>query len=248
MGTDVLAATTVLTPDPDSLDVAVDLRDRLRGWGLGERRQGGRPTCSVFAVVGALEFAAASRRGRGERLSVEFANYAAHKHCGRSEDGGFFSEIWDGFAAYGACPEETLPYQQAFDATLEPPSEALEAAAPLKDLGLRLAWIKEWNPETGVTEDQLAEIRRVLREGWPVCGGFRWPKQATWEANVLQVVPPEEVFDGHSILLIGYAEPKEGSGDGLFLTRDSGGDGRDRYVPFEHARRYMNDAAWISHD
>src|SRR5215218_8176497 len=78
-------------PTPSSLPKAIDLRPQLLRWGLAPRRQGPRGTCSVFTVVGALEYAAAKTRRHGSRLSVEFLNWASHRAANRSADGGFFS-------------------------------------------------------------------------------------------------------------------------------------------------------------
>src|SRR5262249_42742633 len=143
--------------------------------GLGPRQQGTRATCSAFTMAGAIEFAAAKRQGHGTRLSVEFLNWAANKACGDSQDGGFFSDLWKGFATYGICSENELPYQAEFKPSLLPGVGAMaEAQARLK-LGLQLHWIKEWDVKTGLTPTQLVTIKRTLSDGWPVCGGFRWP-------------------------------------------------------------------------
>ena len=53
------------------------------------------------------------------------------------------------------------------------------------------------------SEAGLDAIKQTLATGWPVCGGFRWPKQDQWKNEVLQM-SPAEVFDGHSVLLVGY--------------------------------------------
>lgn len=216
----------------------IDLRPDFERWGLTPRRQGGRGTCSVFTVAGALELAIARKRRRGERLSVEFLNWAGHQAVGRTVDGGFFSDMWKGFAAHGLCAESDWPYQDAFDPNAPPPPAALRGAAPARRLRLELHWIKEWNPATGLTDGQLAQIKERLARKSPVCGGFRWPKAAQWSDDTLQMCPASEVFDGHSVLLIGYR-------DDAFLIRNSGGDGRDGWIPFAYAREYMNDACWI---
>lgn len=237
-------APSLTGPTRSDLPDAVDLRPRFQQWGLDPRRQGPRGTCSVFTVAGALEFAVASRLGRGTRLSVEFLNWAGHQAADRRADGGFFSELWDGYAAYGISPEEALPYRESYDADLQPEPRVLEAAQGLQQFDLRLHWIKAWDPTTGLTGSQLDAIRQTLAHGRPVCGGFRWPKQARWEQDVLQLCPPEEVFDGHSVLLVGYRSDPDHAG-GLFLIRNSGGEGRDGFLPYDYARAYMNDAAWV---
>lgn len=247
-GEPLSAPPTVDTHAPQTPPESVDLRPLFQKWGLSGRRQGPRGTCSVFAVTGALEFAIAGKQKQGTRLSVEFLNWAAHKAVHRTQDGGFFSELWKGYETYGICPETDQPYQPHFDVALQPEPTALQHATGMRSLGLTLHWIKEWDVHTGLTESQMAEIKATLVKQWPVCGGFRWPKKASWKAGVLQMCPPEEVFDGHSVLLVGYREDPQQPGGGVFLIRNSGGDGSDGYLPYAYVQEYMNDAAWIGTD
>ena len=232
---------------PSDDTATVDLRPAFARWHLEPRAQGGRNTCSVFVVSGALEYALASQRDQGTRLSVEFLNWASNDAIGDNTDGGFFSDLWKGFLKHGICPEADLPYQDRFDPQLNPPPGARDNARKLATTGLQLHWIKPWDVTTGLTDAHLKEIKRVLREKWPVCGGFRWPKAAHWEKDVLQMAPPEGVFDGHSVLLVGFREDLAQSGGGVFLIRNSGGGPRDGFMTYEYAGHYMNDAAWIDH-
>jgi hypothetical protein len=224
---------------------STDLRPDFQHWGLTPRRQGARGTCSVFAVTGALEYAIAAHQQRGERLSVEFLNWAAHMAVHRTQDGGFFSEIWKGYEAYGLCPEADLPYQAHFDPDLQPSEAVLQQARTRRIPGLALHWIKEWDVHTGLTGEQLERIKATLRAKWPVCGGLRWPKKPVWQQDVLQWCPPEAVFDGHSVLIVGYRDDAHQPGGGLFLIRNSGGDGSDGFLSYAYVQDYMNDAAWI---
>jgi len=241
-GSLICAAPPDATPAPSP---SVDLRPVFEHYGLAPRRQGDRPTCSAFTVTGALEFAAAKREGRGTRLSVEFLNWAANKVCGDAEDGGFFSDLWKGYAAYGICREEDMPYRPTFDTNQAPSGLALTNAATRLPLGLKLHWIKEWDVNTGLTDDHLAAIKRTLGAGWPVCGGFRWPKKEEWVNEVLQLCPANAVRDGHSILLVGYREDAAQPGGGVFLFRNTSRQGRDGAMPFAYAKDYMNDAVWV---
>lgn len=228
-----------------SLPGSCDLRPRLEAWGLPSRRQGERPTCSVFTVAAALEYAFAARTGAGARLSVEYLNWAGHRAADRSADGGFFSELWDGFQAYGICREEELPYRDILDPDLEVPPPLVHDARQLRDTGLELRWLKAWDAQTGLTDAQLGSIRATLAAGWPVCGGFRWPRQPRWEDEVLQLCAPDEVYDGHSVLLLGYRHDPRQPGGGVLLFRNSAGDARDGAMPCAYATAYMNDAACI---
>ena len=238
LGTEGVAAST-------NLATAIDLRPVFQKWGLPLRSQGGRGTCSVFALNGALEYALASRQQTGTVLSVEFLNWASNQATTNSNDGGFFSDLWRGFEVYGICPENSLPYQPNYDPNLRPGEAVLQRAKEAAGARLRLHWIKPWNVATGLTETQFQEIKRTLALGWPVCGGFRWPRQERWEQNVLQMVPAAEVFDGHSVLLVGFKEVATAPGGGVFLIRNSGGGAPEAELPYEYVRAYLNDAAWI---
>ena len=228
-----------------NLPASVDLRPAFKKWGLPIRSQGGRGTCSVFTMTGAMEYALASQHQAGTVLSVEFLNWAANEARPNSRDGGFFSELWAGFEREGICAETNWPYQARFDAGLRPDERVLALAQEAVKARLRLEWIKPWNVATGLTEAQFQAIKRTLARGWPVCGGLRWPKHAAWKLDVLQMVPPADVFDGHSVLLVGFKDDPAQPGGGVFLIRNSGGGPADAALPYDYARAYLNDAAWI---
>ena len=223
----------------------VDLRPNMKKWGLETRPQGPRGTCSVFALTGAIEYAVAHKQKHGTTLSTEYLNWAGHKASNRTVDGGFFSELWKGYEQFGICPEISLPYQSKFDVNLQPHESQTTEAKKFQDFKLKLYWIKEWNPHTGLTEKHIDKIKLVLRKKWPVCGGLRWPKQEKWTEGTLQMCGEEDVFDGHSILIVGYRDDPKEDGGGVFLIKNSGGSNRDGALPYSYVRAYMNDAAWI---
>ncbi len=252
----VLTAASMAAADPSptksqgqsSLSGRADLRPMFHQWKLDPRAQGGRGTCSVFVVTQAIEYAMADRKGTGTRLSPEFLNWASNQAIKQAEDGGFFSDLWSGYANYGICREEEYPYRPAFDHKLRPSSDTIEHARQLRDVGLRLHWIKPWDVTTGLTEKELSQIKQTLRGQWPVCAGLRWPKHEQWDKGVLKMAPPEGVFDGHSVLLVGFRDDPTQPGGGVFLLRNSGRGARDGAMTYEYARAYMNDAAWIDHE
>ena len=102
----------------NGLPGSADLRPLLEKYELPSCRQGNRGTCSVFTMTGALEFAVAKRQGHCPRLSVDFLNWAANKALGRTNDGGFFSDMWSGFSSYGICRAEDFPTHSQFDPVL----------------------------------------------------------------------------------------------------------------------------------
>ena len=241
----LLVFSGLLTASTASLPTSVDLRPEFDQAQLARRLQGARPTCSVFTVAGALEFAVVKRQGHCPRLSVEFLNWAANQACGDRDDGGFFSDLWKGFSTYGICAEDDMPYEAKLDPNRPAPAEALANARTRLALGLRWHWIKEWNVNTGLAEAEFQAVKQTLCDGSPVCGGFRWPKQEKWIEDVLQMCGPEAVRDGHSVLLVGYRDDASLPGGGVFIFRNTGGSGRDGFMPYEYARNYMNDAGWI---
>jgi hypothetical protein len=199
-------------------------------------------------VASALEFAVAQRQGHTPRLSVEFLNWSANKACGDNADGGFFSDLWKGFAAYGLCTETDMPYASKFDTNQQPSAAALADAKVRLALGLRLHWIKEWNVKTGLSADEFIAIKHTLEKGWPVCSGLRWPKREQWVDEVLQMATADAVRDGHSILLVGYRDDADQPGGGVFLFRNTSHGGQDGAMPYAYAREFMNDAVWVDYE
>lgn len=229
-----------------TLSDSVDLRPAFVKWGLTPRAQGKRGTCSVFTVAGALEFAAAVQQRRGERLSVEFLNWGANQIAGADKDGGFFSDLCRAFEVHGICSEKAMPYGTEFDPAITPAPQVLADAKTRLSLGLRCHWIKEWDVKTGLTDSQFVAIQRTLSEGWPVCAGLRWPKRPQWSDNVLHMCAADAVYDGHSVLLIGYRADTNQPGGGVFLFRNTGNGSPEAAMPYAYARTYLNDAVWIS--
>jgi hypothetical protein len=191
----------------------------------------------------------AQKQGAGTRLSVEYLNWASNQVLGQSNDGGFFSDLWKGFEAHGICSEDQMPYQNKFDPNNIPSEQAVNQACRYKETGFRLHWIKPWDPNINLSDGQLAAIKQVLCRKWPVCGGFRWPKNPVkWKDDVLETPPSDGVVDGHSVLLVGYRDDPEQPGGGVFLFRNTNNGGREGWMTYEYARAYMNDALWIDYE
>jgi hypothetical protein len=112
-------------------------------------------------------------------------------------------------------------------------------------LGLQLHWLKPWDVKTGLTPAAFAAIKQTLASGWPVCSGLRWPKQERWVEDVLQLCPVTDVYDGHSVLLVGYRDDRSQPGGGVFLFRNTSRAGKDGAMPYAYAQEFTNDAAWV---
>jgi len=250
-GTSIVALTLLGLggPCPAELPHSVDLRPTYAELGLAPKSQGGRGCCSLFAMVGVLEYELArSTGGQPLRLSEEFLNWASHMSNGRTTDGSFFSDAIRGLRIDGICREDLMPYAAEYDADAGPSDEALTDAAHRRDVSA--TWIKAWDVNTGMDEEMLRSVRATLAAGHPVALGMRWPHKAEFPDGLLQVPPREGVFDGHSIVLVGYEDDEGKPGGGSFIFRNSCGpewmDAGYARMPYSYVAAYGNDAVWLS--
>ena len=99
-----------------------------------------------------------------------------------------------------------------------------------------------------LSDTEVLAIKGALALGHPVACGLRWPK-ALRGHELLEVPPADKVFDGHSIILVGYQDEPKRSGGGIFLFRNSAGprwgNGGYGVMTYAYARTYANDALWL---
>ncbi len=200
-----------------------DLRPWFVAEGIGPRRQGRRPTCSVFTVTSAIEAAITRIGGRGQRLSVDYLNWAGNAATHRNDDGDFFHNILAGWESSGAIPESAWPYARSFDGAYVP-DDALVATGRENlerwSSRVKVHWIKTLGPP-GLDELQFAEFRRRLTAGDAVAIG-----------------------SSHSRLAVGYIEDAAAPSGGRVLTLDSGS-GTFSEVGADFIRQHVNDAFWV---
>lgn len=247
-----VAAFATTEADTDStasvLPASVELESRFEEFGLACRSQGNRGTCSVFTIVGAIEFAVGKTGEKTTYLSVEFANWAKNQAMGFSDDGAFFSNTLRGIEKFGISSEAESPYRRRFNPKTIPTDEAIAQAKLFRDkYQITADWIKEWNPQTGLSAGQFLQLKQALVAGNPVCVGLRWPHVARIENSVMMIVPPESVFDGHSVLFVGYVDRSENmEGEGYFLYRNTNNPVIIEKMSYEYAREYTNDALFLT--
>jgi hypothetical protein len=182
-----------------------------------------------------------------KRLSPEFLIWAARKSTGHKGEQAMFFEAVHGLNALGICTEELLPYSAKLKTNANPSKVAMAGA---KELAQRwkVHWIKRWDLKQPLTDTELQAIKEALAAGHPVACGLRWPK--TLRGSALLTVPQStEVFDGHSIAFVGYADDPKMNGGGAFRFRNSFGPnwGQGGYglMSYAYARAYANDAMWL---
>jgi len=247
-----------------ALKPEVDLRPKIRSYGLHVRDQGSRGTCTVFATTFLIEYQRAGMSAPDPHyLSEEYLNWAGNKATGEDQDGGFFTKYISGFSDYAISGERKMPYQASFDpAHPDTPSATLiTSAEKLFPVRYPFTILKVWDNTTGMTNAELESALDTLRSGRPVATGIWWqtnfatvtvhgvpllkdyPRSAETGSN-----PP--MFDGHSIDLVGFRSAKEFPGGGYFIFRNSWGTsfGNHGYgfVSCQYLRTYSNDAIAIA--
>jgi len=244
----LLALTGIAAAQTADLPGKVDLTPDLQRFGIAPRQQGNRDTCSLFAVTALADFECAQSDPQQHRpLSVEFLIWAACKATGKNYDQAMFYEAVDGLNAYGICADEQMPYMKTRDPHRKPSPAALAAAKP-RSRRWQAHWIKRWDLKLPLSNAEFSAIRQALAAGHPVACGLRWPKSLNGY-RILEVPPPDKVFDGHSIALVGYHDDPKQNGGGTFRFRNSDGprwgDGGYGLMSYAYVRRYANDCFWL---
>lgn len=234
---------------PARLPAAVDLRPEFVSFGLTPGYQGSRNTCSLFAITAMAEFELARHSPKeAKALSREYLVWASNEVAGDHDDQAMFYHATQGLQSLGICADELMPYQKSTDINRKPSAEALSDAKGRTHWSVQ--WIKRWEVNTGLSETQLQAVKQQLAQSHPVAVGLRWPKQEQrGRDHVIKMPPAGDVFDGHSILFVGYRDDDAQPGGGVFLFRNSNGprwamEGY-AYLSYAYVRAYANDAVAI---
>ncbi len=216
--------------------------------GLSPRAQGKRDTCSLFAITALAEFEYAKNNPAPPMpFSEEFLIWAVNRTRRTNKDQAKFDEAVRGLNAFGITSEEIMPYASTHDPGRKPSLAAIKDARS-RSGRWKAFWIKRWNPKSPLREPQLLAIKKALASGHPVACGLRWPKSEKGH-QLLEVPPSSRVFDGHSIVFVGYEDKPKQMGGGVFLFRNSNGPlwGNKGYgtMSYAYARAYANDALWL---
>ena len=228
------------------LPATVDLRPKFKKLGLVARdqaRTGGSDVCSLFAITALADFELASKDPNSPRLSEEFLVWAANEATGLKGDQAMFYEAVHGLNALGICSDALMPF--ASGGNPKPPSAKALADAKQRSARWKVEWIKRWDVKQPLTDQEFEAIKRALANGHPVAVGMRWQKSGP--VNLLDVAV--EVFDGHSVVFVGYEQDAKKPGGGVFIFRNHGGPrfGSDGHgtISYAYARAYVNDALWL---
>ena len=133
--------------------------------GLSPRAQGGRDTCSLFAITALAEFECAQKASPPPiRLSEEFLIWAVNRTRKVSKDQAMFYEAVHGLNAFGITSEEMMPYASADNSGRKPSPAAIKDARS-RSGRWKAFWIKRWDPKSPLSEPQMLAIKRALAMG-----------------------------------------------------------------------------------
>ena len=211
----------------------VDLRSRYNELGLWVKSQGFRPSCSVFAIVSALELQNAELNGKPERFSEEYLIWATRKTLNRTskpqegipsnltddprtQDEGFaLHEVVTALRTYGIPPRDRVP-NRLKGATIEtPPDDVVNEARNSRRVSVHMVPGRD-----GAT--LVANLVQALNAGVPVPIGMRWPQVHTWRTGYLAEQTTSEA-GGHAVTLVGYKSESGRIEDAVFTFKNSWG-------------------------
>ncbi|GHB97081.1 C1 family peptidase [Cerasicoccus arenae] len=225
----------------------VDLRPALRELGLFSKSQGRRPSCSVFAVVGALEYLAA-QQGDPTQFSEEYAIWATRQYLAKSQnerltdfsegDAGFrLIDVIEAVNKYGLARHEEMPntFGTGMD-DIEPPSPKLLEQAR-KNLQI------ENTIQIGQTASAVDRITHALNAGQPVVIGVAWPHENTLRAAPM--ISGQTPVSMHAVTLVGYRADPDG-GNQRFVFKNSWGpqwgSGGYGWITADYLRQHLSSA------
>jgi hypothetical protein len=219
--------------EPPLLAPEVDLRPLF--FQLGVKDQGRRPSCSVFAVVSALEYQNAVLTGRPEKLSEEYLIWATHRVTQRpmrmtgsegegaaeavgNEDAGFaLWEVVSALRTYGIPLQEAMPNTLGgrMDRISDPSPELVQEARSRRRVYIHLMASRD-------RASQVSAMTHALNAGVPVVIGVRWPHYRTIRGGILSEQKPRADY-AHAVTLVGYTCRSGRPEDVVFIFKNSYG-------------------------
>jgi C1A family cysteine protease len=195
---------------------SIDLRSRFRELELFTKSQGLRPSCSVFATVGALELQYAMATGEAQQFSEEYLIWATRRSLGLADgskrvvpsrddedeiaDAGFtVQEVTAALRAFGIALQSEMPNRVLGGMeTIPPPPPTVVTEAQTRRK------ISAYAVPGATTQVRINNIIHCLNAGVPVVVGMRWPNSRVLRNNALlaEQIPMKGSY--HAVTIVGY--------------------------------------------
>ncbi|EDY83007.1 Papain family cysteine protease, putative [Verrucomicrobiia bacterium DG1235] len=199
----------------------LDLRPQFRGHGIGIRKQRG-PSCSVHAIVAALEFQYAEKQGKRINVSERYLVDATSKTLGRKP----LNDL-SGTQERESIVDEGFALEHVFQA-IRGHGLVLEAKQGEVDPELFAEEFRDVNFSPfqipgGSTPVGIGNLVHVLNAKMPVVVGVGWPNdQRVRSTSLLSKQPPQQGA-GHAVTIVGYRCSTGKIEDTKFIFRNSWG-------------------------
>ena len=243
---------------PATLQAEVNLRPRFAEYGLGVRDQGRRPSCSIFAVVCALEYQNARRSGHGESFSEEYLIWATRKTLQRTpaspdnpaaapdedaDEGFSLTEVVTALRAYGIPLQTSMPsdLDRRIAAIPEPTPDVVREAREHRQVTV-------YSLPGRDNATRINNLIQILNAGMPVAVGMAWPNYRTLRTGYLSEQKP---MTGayHAVTIVGYRCPSGRLEDAYFIFKNSWGwswgQGGYGTVTYSYLNRYLTEAVLL---
>jgi hypothetical protein len=240
---------------PAEIRPEVDLRPKYFQLELGVKNQGHRPSCAVFAIVGALELQNAELAGKVEKFSEEYLIWATRQTVHRlpppdavapdgaaadEQDEGFaLTEVVEALRAYGIPLQASMPntFGSKMQSIEDPPPAIVQEARSHQRV-----FVHQLPGRDEAT--RLNSIVQALDAGVPVPAGMSWPASRVVNGFIsTQQGAPNR---GHAVTLVGYKSANGRIEDSYFIFKNSWGPrwGQGGYgtVTYDYLRRNLFDA------
>ena len=211
----------------------LSLQDDYSRLDLTVKDQGRRPSCSVYAIVSALEFQFFQLHGRAEDFSEEYLIWATRRSLGlvgrdglparnaRGEpitDAGYtLPSVVSALATYGVALETEMPGDntRSLDQIPAPDRTLIDFARQRRSVFIAQIPGRE-------TEAILNNVVHALNAGLPVPAGIEWPAEASSRRGLLdeQRTIPDAT---HAVTFVGYECPTCRPEDAVFIFKNSYG-------------------------
>ncbi len=204
------------------LQKEVDLRQRFRSHGIRIRSQSG-PSCSVHAIVAALEYQFAEGHGRVMNLSEPYLINATSRSLGRPDAVGFDSKTGrrNGLDL-GFALEHVFQAIRGHGLALEQSSAERADKKPysmLDTVNFSPFMVPGSRSSKGVEN-----IVHVLNANMPVVVGVSWPAYSRIAHTSVLGKQPVRPVGGHAVTIIGYRCEDGNIENAKFIFRNSWGD------------------------
>jgi Papain family cysteine protease len=243
---------------PAEIKPEVNLQPLFFQLELSVKNQGRRPSCSVFAIVSALEFQNAQLTGHTQKFSEEYLIWATRKITKRTapspkpgdefvqenfDEGFSLSEVIEAIHVYGVPLQQSLPntFGRKMEDIEDPPEAVVDEARTHEKVFAFV--LPGHDPAT-----RINNLVQSLNAGIPVTVGIGWPNYRSLRNGYLSGQTPMK-DKAHAVTIVGYKSDTGSIENAYFIFKNSYGAtwGQGGYgtISYKYLTNYLYDAVLL---